>query len=259
MYLAPVSSLMVRFWPKRCPSTLKYTAPSLGWMRSDTLIFTRLGMSPMARGGGGLSSSLPPPQQGRAERGGEGEEEEEGGGRGGAAGAQPAQPFPKAAHDGFSLPFPSNHGAASGSRVSSSPLSLRVPPVLPCPPVPPCPPCPRSQPVAAAPARPVQHRGPGQRPRARTSPAPSLPPRPTPLFSQGKPHHKGGVRPAWQFFSPLPMAATIPPRICARPALIQLYAAPDCVYSSRRLRHPFHSSAKNIYIFFLFHICSIYC
>lgn len=33
----------------------------------------------------------------------------------------------------------------------------------------------------------------------------------------------------------------------------------DCVYSSRRLRHPFHSSAKNIYIFFLFHICSSYC
>jgi len=34
LYLEPVSSLMVRFWPKRVPSTLKKTGPSLGWIRS---------------------------------------------------------------------------------------------------------------------------------------------------------------------------------------------------------------------------------
>lgn len=35
-YLEPVSSLMVRLWPKRVPSTLKKTGPSLGWIRSAT-------------------------------------------------------------------------------------------------------------------------------------------------------------------------------------------------------------------------------
>lgn len=35
LYLEPVSSLMVRLWPNRVPSTLKKTGPSLGWMRSE--------------------------------------------------------------------------------------------------------------------------------------------------------------------------------------------------------------------------------
>lgn len=123
LYLAPVSSLMVRFWPKRCPSTLKYTAPSLGWILRETLIFTRPGMSPIAcrRGGGlqALRSSRPLRGRrlaGRGERGCEGEEEEEGGGRGGAAGSQPAQPFPKAADDifVFSLPLIVAHHLGGG-------------------------------------------------------------------------------------------------------------------------------------------------
>lgn len=97
LYLAPVSSLMVRFCPKRCPSTLKYTAPSLGWILRETLIFTRPGMSPIA-GGRGTRAPLAPSEEKRL-AGSEGGKEEDGEGRGGAAGSQPGQPFPKAADE----------------------------------------------------------------------------------------------------------------------------------------------------------------
>lgn len=43
-----MSSLIVRFWPKRCPSTLKKTGPSLGWMRSAMERRTSPGRSPIA-------------------------------------------------------------------------------------------------------------------------------------------------------------------------------------------------------------------
>lgn len=49
----PVSSLIVRFWPKRWPSTLKKTGPSLGWMRSAMERRTSPGRSPIAGRGAG--------------------------------------------------------------------------------------------------------------------------------------------------------------------------------------------------------------
>lgn len=48
-----MSSLIVRFWPKRWPSTLKKTGPSLGWMRSAMERRTSPGRSPIADRGAG--------------------------------------------------------------------------------------------------------------------------------------------------------------------------------------------------------------
>lgn len=105
LYLAPVSSLMVRFWPKRCPSTLKYTAPSLGWILRATLIFTRLGMSTIARLRG-LRPSRPlrgrrPAEETETarERKGRREEEEEGL-------PDPSQPSPSQKQQMIYLFFP---------------------------------------------------------------------------------------------------------------------------------------------------------
>ncbi|KAK2493077.1 hypothetical protein MC885_019143 [Smutsia gigantea] len=88
----PVSSLMVRFWPKRCPSTLKKTGPSLGWMRSAMERRTRPGRSPMAGRGPGAAAPVGGGQRGLRRSGGSavgGEEEHEGrGGGGGEAAAR---------------------------------------------------------------------------------------------------------------------------------------------------------------------------
>lgn len=59
-----MSSLIVRFWPKRWPSTLKKTGPSLGWMRSAMERRTSPGRSPIAGnlgrgdGQGGLEGAV---------------------------------------------------------------------------------------------------------------------------------------------------------------------------------------------------------
>lgn len=50
LYLEPVSSLMVRVWPNRVPSTLKKTGPSLGWIRSATEMQMRGGTSSIVPG-----------------------------------------------------------------------------------------------------------------------------------------------------------------------------------------------------------------
>lgn len=78
LYLEPVSSLMVRFWPKRVPSTLKKTGPSLGWMRSEMemlmmagtpSMFTRLSVSLSRLGGsGGAGEGRPSRSRGRMQR-----------------------------------------------------------------------------------------------------------------------------------------------------------------------------------------------
>lgn len=55
-YLDPVSSLMVRVWPKRVPSTLKKTGPSLGWILREMEMLMIGGTSSMmllSPGGGG--------------------------------------------------------------------------------------------------------------------------------------------------------------------------------------------------------------